>query len=206
MAQSILALLITYSLLFTSFEGSIYKSYNYSVIADSSVAAWKGYSPRISHQGSFVVTGQGIAVVDGNITGGTFIIPITSIKNFDLPKAIKPVLLNHLKSEDFFNMALYPEANFSITNVSPLTSSVAGAIAGANALVTGDFTMIGNTHSVSFPAKIDFNGDNLTVEAAFKLDRTKWGMNHAADPSLGKRHILPEVDIHLKVYGKKISE
>ena len=61
--------------------------------------------------------------------------------------------------------------------------------------MTGDFTMLGQTHPVSFPAKVNLQGSNLELEASFKLDRTKWGMTYAADPELGDHHILPEVDI-----------
>jgi hypothetical protein len=54
-----------------------------------------------------------------------------------------------------------------------------------------------------FPAKIDLQENNLLVDATFKLDRTKWGMNYAADPALENRHIYPEVDIHLKLAGNR---
>ena len=58
--------------------------------------------------------------VNGKIKEGTFVIPIASIKNFDLPESLKPVLLDHLKSADFFNMVLYPEAGFSLQKMVPL--------------------------------------------------------------------------------------
>jgi polyisoprenoid-binding protein YceI len=202
MKKAFIALLITGSLLMAGFNRSD-KQFSYRIDADSSVVEWRGASPRTAHNGSFAVSSQGLEVVNGQVKGGRFIIPIASIKNFDLPKITKPVLLKHLKSADFFNMALYPEASFTITKVEPLTSTAAGAVAGANTLVTGNFTMLGNTHPISFPAKIDFIANKLAVEASFKIDRTKWGMLHAADPGLKNRHIYPEVDIHLKVRGYK---
>jgi polyisoprenoid-binding protein YceI len=175
--------------------------FNYALDADNSVAEWKGSSPKVTHTGSFAVTGEGIEVINGKVTGGTFVIPVASIKNFDLPKAVKPVLLKHLKSEDFFNLARYPEARFTITAVTAVTplTQAAGAVAGANATVTGDFTLLGNTHPLSFPARIQLEGDDLKVEATFSMDRTRWGMTHAADPALKNRHIHPEVGIHLRV-------
>ncbi|PSR56870.1 YceI family protein [Adhaeribacter arboris] len=202
MKTIILSLLAFYSLLISSFTKDPVK-YNYTLNTDKSIVEWSGASPKVTHQGSFEVTCEGIEVVDGQVKSGTFVIPIASIKNFDLPKALKPVLLKHLKSEDFFNLALYPEAKFSITEVMPLNSVPEGAVTGAKAQVTGDFTLLGKTNSITFPAKIDLLENNLAVEATFMLDRTQWGMNHAADPELKNRHIYPEVAIHLKVAGNR---
>jgi len=177
------------------------KKFNYSVDEEKSVVEWTGASPNTAHQGSFAVTSEGIEVIDGQLKGGTFVIPIASIKNYDLPKTIKPVLLKHLKSKDFFNIALYPEAKFTLTNIAPLSNIVEGAVEGANVMVTGSFTLIGNTHTISFPARLDLQENALAVEATFKLNRIQWGMTYAADPKLKNRHIFPEVDIHLKVSG-----
>jgi polyisoprenoid-binding protein YceI len=178
-------------------------TYNYALDESKSLIEWSGASPNTSHQGSFAVTSAGLQVEDGTVKSGTFVIPIASIKNFDLPKTIKPVLLKHLKSKDFFNIAVYPEAQFTLTRVEPLEQASAGAVAGANMLITGNFSMIGQTHAITFPARIAMIDNTIAVEATFKLDRTKWGMNYAADPALKKRHIFPEVDIHLKLAANR---
>jgi polyisoprenoid-binding protein YceI len=198
MKTAILFLLILLNLFSFTFKSEP-PQYNYALDENKSVAEWTGSSPRTSHQGSFAVTSAGIEVVDKKIKSGTFIIPIASIQNFDLPKTIKPVLIKHLKSKDFFNLALYPEAKFVITQVKPSPETPEGAVAGANVMVTGDFTLIGQTQPLSFPARVDLQNGTLAVEATFKLDRTKWGMTYAADPKLKNRHIFPEVDIHLKI-------
>lgn len=202
MKTALFAFLMTYCLVLTDFKKDN-KTYSYALNTDKSVILWAGSSPKVTHDGSFAVVSEGIDVADGTVRGGTFVIPIASIKNFDLPKTIKPVLLKHLKSEDFFHLALYPEATFTITSVTPLEESIEGAVEGANSLVTGDFTLLGNTHPIALPARVDLTGEELAVEATFKLDRTKWGMTYAVDPALKKRHIYPEVAIHLKVFGNK---
>ncbi|QNF34237.1 YceI family protein [Adhaeribacter swui] len=176
---------------------------NFTLDPDKSIVEWSGASPKVSHQGSFAVTCQELQITDEQIQGGTFVIPIASIKNYDLPKAIKPVLLKHLKSKDFFNLALYPEAIFKITQVEPLIVPAVGDTTAANTRVTGDLTLLGQTHAISFPAKIEVQENNVLVDAAFKLDRTQWGMNYAADPALDNRHIFPEVAIRLKVAGSR---
>jgi polyisoprenoid-binding protein YceI len=176
---------------------------SFSLNSDLSVVEWTGSGPAETHYGSFSVTGQNIEIVNGKVKQGSFIIPIASIKNFDLPDHIKSVLLDHLKSIDFFNVVRYPEASFDFKKVTPITKAVAGAVEGANYMVSGDFTMLGKTIAISFPARIMVNGEQLTVEAKLKIDRTQWGMTYAADPGLGNHHIYPLVDLHLKLSGQK---
>lgn len=210
MKTLILSCLALFSFIFIKVTDTV--ELNYALDSENSVIEWTGAGPNVSHTGSFEVNSVGIEVENGHITGGTFSIPINSIKNFDLPEEVKPVLLDHLKSKDFFYMAIYPQAYFRINNVHNIneyadsSEEIAGKVEGANKMVYGEFTMLGKTFPLSFPAKIIMEGDNVSVEAKFKLNRTKWGMNYAADPALGDHHIYPDVDIHLKVVGsKKIS-
>ena len=184
---------------FTSCDDEDVTRSTFALDEENSEVVWKGYSPTVYHDGSFAVESQGIEVVDGNVKGGTFTIPISSIKNFDLPDEVKPVLLDHLKSPDFFNMALHPSASFKITHVKPLSSPAEEA----NHTVTGEFTMLGQTHPITFPAMITLNGSELDIIASFEIDRTKWGMTYAADPALGEHHILPKVDIRLDLSAHK---
>jgi hypothetical protein len=81
------------------------------------------------------------------------------------------------------------------------------AIAGANYMVTGSFTLLDKTNAITFPAKIEVTSSSLNAEAIFTIftiDRTKWAMKYAADPALGEHPILPEVAIHLKLSGHKL--
>ncbi|KAA3437747.1 YceI family protein [Rufibacter hautae] len=205
MKKALLSLLVfSFALNLTSCEETeeITKT-AYAVEEENSTVKWKGYSPSLYHDGSFKVTSPGVEVVDGKVKSGTFTIPIASIQNFDLEDHVKPALLEHLKSPDFFNMVLHPNASFKITNVQSLASSNGGGIANANYTVTGDFTLLGQTHAITFPARIMMEGSKIEMKADFQLDRTKWGMMYAADPALGEHHILPKVDISLDIKGHK---
>ncbi|MDX5422947.1 MAG: YceI family protein [Hymenobacteraceae bacterium] len=200
MKKSFLPLVVLFGTIgFTSCDDAAVSKTTFALDEENSEVVWKGYSPTLYHDGSFAVESKGIEVVDGNVKGGTFTIPISSIQNFDLPDEVKPVLLEHLKSPDFFNMALHPSASFKITHVKPLSSPTEEA----NYTVTGDFTMLGQTHPITFPAMITLNGSKLDIIASFEIDRTKWGMNYAADPALGEHHILPKVDIRLDIKARK---
>ncbi|PKV75995.1 YceI family protein [Pontibacter ramchanderi] len=200
MKKVMLAACVLFSALsLTSCEDEELSKSTFALEESNSKVIWKGYSPALYHDGSFRVQSQDIQVVDGQVTSGTFTVPIATIANFDLPDEVKPVLLDHLKSPDFFNLALHPTASFRITKVQPL----ARVSEGANYTVTGDFTMLGQTHPIAFPANINLQGSKLELEASFKLDRTKWGMTYATDPALGDHHILPEVDIHFDLTANR---
>jgi hypothetical protein len=99
MKTLIIACLALFSFIF--FKVSDTEQINYSLDTEKSVIEWTGSGNNVVHNGSFEVTSKGIMVADGHIKSGSFTIPIISIKNFDLPEEVKPVLLDHLKSEDF---------------------------------------------------------------------------------------------------------
>lgn len=168
----------------------------------TSRAEWKGYKPDGHHAGSFAVTSQNLVAENGTLKSGDFVIPIATIENFDLPDAVKPALLEHLKSPDFFNLALYPEARFTITEVTPYEGGETPAIEGANYLIGGNFTLLNKTNPIRFPARVTLTGGTLQAEAILQIDRTQWGMNSFSDPA-APLYILPRVDLHLKLAGKQ---
>lgn len=175
----------------------------YRIVAADSKLEWKGYKTGGGHHGAFTVAPADVTVQQGKITGGTFTVDITTIQDFDLiVEAERNELLKHLKSPDFFNVAVHPTAIFTITSLEPYAGGAEGAIAGANSVIKGNFTMLGKTLAISFPAKVDVTGTSLLAEATFKIDRTKWGMNSFSDPA-GGLYILPQVDIILKIKANK---
>jgi polyisoprenoid-binding protein YceI len=184
-------------ILFGCSEKSIVKR-DYVVDNAASTIEWKGSAPDHFHIGSFEVTGGFNTTGEGQIQNGEFVIPINSIQNFDLPDSIKPQLITHLLSPDFFNAVLYPEAKFKITQVQAYQGGDTSAIEGANYRIEGDFSMLGQTHPLSFAAKISNRGDTVRTEANLKIDRTKWGMNSYTDPKQ-PLHIFKDVNLNLEI-------
>jgi polyisoprenoid-binding protein YceI len=164
----------------------------YQINPKTSTVEWKGNAPHHFHSGSFDVSGE-ITLTNDSITGGGFTIPITSITNYELPEAPKEQLLAHLKGPDFFNIAVHPNAKFKITGVKSLVGDSA-----ANYQISGDFTLIGQTHPLSFPAKITKAKDSLNAIAEFKFNRLQWGMSSYNDPKQ-QMYILPDIEIKLNL-------
>ena len=113
-------------------------------------------------EGNFIKTGD-------KITGGEFMINMTSIKNIDIKaKKANKSLVNHLKDPDFFDVAKHPEAKLLITKVTYHDST--------HMKVYADMTIKGITKPINFQAEVNFEKKQMTTK--FKIDRTLWGVNY----------------------------
>ena len=192
------AILLTMALLTSCDQANIQPS-SYTVNSATSRASWKGSAPDHFHLGSFQVMGSLSLTSSGQLDAGNFRIPISSMTDFDLPSPVKEQLLDHLKSADFFNLLLYPEASFTLTQVRPYSGPSPVTLPGANTLITGDFTLLGQTHSITFPGTVHSNADSLWAEAALTIDRTQWGMSRYSDSTSTGLYILPDVSLQLSL-------
>lgn len=171
-------------------------------LSNNSIITWRGNLDNGFNNGSFDIATSSIEVKNGMVTGGRFVFPIASIKNFNLPDDLKEQLLHHLKSVDFFNMAVYPDVTFVITGVQPYTGGIPEAVEGANYLVQGRLTMLGKTHPIVFAASIVIDDSKIDITAKCWIDRTKWGMNYASDPA-GQLYIHKGVELSFDLTGQR---
>ncbi|UYQ91058.1 YceI family protein [Chitinophaga horti] len=167
--------------------------------ADSSRIEWTGFEDDIAHKGFFDLKDGKIRIEDGRVTGGTFNIDIASMASVDAAsEEMRRMMLDKLLGPDFFNIALHPSAKFEILEVTPYAGNKFVGVDGANALVHGELTMMGNSMVISFPAKIELNDRRILVDASFTLDRTDWGMNSATNPG-DELYVEKAVDIRVKI-------
>lgn len=179
---------------------------DYELVAEQSVAEWKGYlKTGYFNEGEIAVKSVALKVKDDQVIGGTFSLPLNTIKNLNLPtEELKAELVNHLKTADFFDIAKYADLRFKITKIAAYTGGTTGAVDGANFTVNGNLTMVGKTLPISFPAKINVANGELTLAALLKVDRTKWGMMYAtADTLADDKRIMNDIDIELQLKGTK---
>ena len=175
----------------------------YKVDAAASSINWKA-SKKVgsSHNGQIKLKNGEISLdKQGKITDGNFAIDMATISNDDLKDnaEYQKKLVTHLSSEDFFNVAKYPEANFKIKKVSSVSKT--------SAKISGDLTFIGQTHSVEFPAKISSEKGTLTGEGTVVIDRTKWGLKYGSGNFFKElaadKIINNEFELELKLIAKK---
>ncbi len=175
----------------------------------ASTVEWVATKVSGYHSGTLKVSGGELNVKDANITGGNFILNMNSIAVTG-PKGSKEKdnnkLLGHLKSPDFFEVAVNPEATFVITSVKPFSGTVKQEdetrqesiskykVADPTHTVSGNLTIKGITKNIEFPARINNIGDTLTAIAKFNIDRTQWKIVYP-----GKPDDLIRNDIHLGI-------
>jgi polyisoprenoid-binding protein YceI len=165
-----------------------------------------GTKPVGKHHGNLTLKDGQFTEDNGSISGGKFVIDVKTLKMDDQDSAGNAKLGGHLLSPDFFDAAKYPEIMFEITGVKQGVDSTGGkevVMKDATHTVTGNLTMKGVSKSISFPAKIAMNGNQVTSEANFNIDRTQWNLSYGNDKSLGDHFIDPQVNIQLHIVANK---
>jgi polyisoprenoid-binding protein YceI len=111
----------------------------------------------------------------------------------------------HLMSGDFLDAEKFGTAKFEITKVEPYTANASDTsiVEGANFRVSGNLTLKDVTKNITFPARIDLDGNTLKAKGNFDIDRTQWSMNYGNDKTLGDKFISETVNIELNLTAKK---
>lgn len=174
----------------------------YKIDTKASTVAWKGTKKMgDAHVGGISVKEGEVTVNKGQLTAGSVVVDMTTITNSDVKDpGYNKKLVDHLSTEDFFNVGKFPTSTFKITSVAP--SKTKGEV-----IVKGDFTMIGATHPIEFPAKVTVDKGVATGEAVVKIDRTKWGLKYGSGNFFkelaGDKIINDEFELTLKLVAKK---
>lgn len=171
------------------------KPVTYTVDAAKSTITWIGKKVTGSHNGTVALQSGTLAVNGKSVTGGTFVIDMTSIKDADGSAKLE----GHLKADDFFGTTKFPTSTFVITKV---------AGSGANVTVTGNLTIKGITKPLSFPATVTVNADGTASALAGKIvvDRTKYDIKYGSKSffdSIGDKAIDDNFELTVKLVAKK---
>lgn len=166
------------------------------VSTEESTLAWEGSKVTGSHNGVIAIKEGNLVVEDNVLKGGSFTIDMETIECLDLEGDWGAKLVGHLESADFFNVAEFKTAMFTITKVTPTQEE------GANVQIEGDLTIKGITQSISFPAQVDVLGENATATANFTVDRTKWDIRYGSGSfidGLGDKMIYDDIKFSIQL-------
>lgn len=176
---------------------------NYLLNVDKSTVTWIGSKPAGKHNGIIPIKTGTIAISNSTIVGGKMIMDVNAIQTIDLidePERNKR-LINHLKSDDFFDTDNYPEAIFEITATNPYlpkqdmevkqefesdyqpASVTDHMVEAPTHFITGNLTLRDTTLSITFPANISFDNKIVTAIAKFNIDRTNWNLKYRNEAS-----------------------
>ena len=157
-----------------------------TIAIDTSASSinWRAAKVTRTHDGGFHTFEGTVTRLGTEVTGVDITIDTRSVWT-DTDR-----LTGHLKSDDFFDVELHPVAHFVADQFAPVDSM------GATHLVTGNLTMHGVTHGVTFPANIQVQDDAVMATADFIINRRDWEINYngAAD-DLVEDHVRLILDI-----------
>ena len=151
-----------------------------------STVTWKGYKVTGSHTGTINLQSGSLSFDNDKLTGGEFVVDMTSLISTDLEGEYKGKLEGHLKSDDFFGVESHPTSKLVFTNVTAT---------GKNSYeVTGNLTIKGITKPVTFDVSV--YGSKAT--ATMKVDRSEYDVRYGSGSffdNLGDKTIYDEFDL-----------
>ncbi len=172
----------------------------YNVDIDASTIEWKGFKPTGSHNGSLKLQSGILSANGAKIESGSFVIAMNSITVLDIPTDNEgnAKLTGHLKAEDFFNVAAYPNASFDITGLTE---------AEGKTMLSGNLKIKEATHNISFPVAVTENAGQLILTSeTFTIDRSKWNIKYGSKSffdNLGDKFINDDIELKVSVIAKK---
>lgn len=165
----------------------------------NSYVRFTGHGVGKNHPGIFKLNYGSVTATDNKVTGGTFVMDITSMDLEQEGEMIENKLRPHLLSGDFFDATEFGTSRFEITKVEPYKPGAdeTSLVEGANFSISGNLQIRDVTKNITFPARIDLDGDRLEAKANFDIDRRQWRMNYGNDKTLGDNFISETVNIEL---------
>ena len=168
----------------------------YKVDPAASKIEWIGTKVTGHHQGSVDLKSGELSVANGAVTGGNFVMDMTSIDVTDGDDtAANSKLRGHLLSADFFDSEKNPEAKFEITAVEPFAGTVVDSstkaeqgiskykVTNPTHSISGNLTIKGITKNIKFPAQVTVTDNSVDALAKFNIDRTEWNIVYPGQPN-----------------------
>jgi polyisoprenoid-binding protein YceI len=145
---------------------------------EQSEVAWSAKSVSGGHYGKVGIKDAKVSFQGGKLTGGyvTMDMQNITVEDIDDPQG-KIDFIGHIANEDFFEVNLYPEAKFTITEAKPEKEN--------EFLVTGDLNIKNITQPVTATVKIVKRNEQQFAEATLTIDRTLFGVEYGAKGKKG---------------------
>ena len=175
----------------------------YNVLEDSSQVLWEcEWLGGAKHDGSVQLVSGSIDISETSDVNGKFIVDLNLMKCFDLKNEFtNKKLIGHLKSDDFFDVANYPNAVLEL---------VSGKnISGNEFKFNGNLTIKGRTHPVTFKGTVVENNSSYDADLKLIFDRSKYDVRYRSASlfsDLGDRIIADDVKLTVKAKFKRDSK
>lgn len=171
----------------------------YIIDTKESIVTWKGskvFAPEQAHTGYVYISKGELMIEKGQLANGAVEVDMNTIT--DPVHGSDNNLINHLKDPDFFDVKKFPIATFAIIRVASVNAE--------NINVTGNLTIKGITHAVTFPAKIEVKGEIVNAIGKVTIDRTKWDVRYNSGKfydNLADKAISDDIEFDMKIVATK---
>lgn len=176
-----------------------------SVDSSASYLSWKGFKPGGQHYGKLPVSAGELDLKDGVLRAGSVSIQMNGIIVEDL-KAEDGAdkLKQHLESEDFFDVAKYPEARFELTNLPAEGVKVAELTE-----LQGNLTLKDVTKNITIPVASvvadPATGAYTITSKTFTINRADWNVKYGSKSfftGLGDKFINDDIELNFVLKTK----
>ena len=173
----------------------------FPVDPEASFIHWTGRNLFNFHTGSLRLGEGWVQLSGGKLEAGEFNVDMNSLGCSDLTdQAMNRMLIDHLRSDDFFKVDEYPVATFVVSSATLIDGATDGL---PNHHITGDLTVRGITKRIDFDVLVAEKEEGVFVaQAVFEIDRTEWGSVYGSGKffaRLGQHVVNDKVHLHLKV-------
>jgi polyisoprenoid-binding protein YceI len=163
---------------------------SYNVNMETSKLSWKGEMLGVySHTGNIKMSAASLKMAGGAVTAGSFTIDMKSMVPTDSgynKEKTPEMLVGHLSSPDFFDVATNPTSTFEIKSVEGNT-------------IKGMLTVRGKSNEETITdVVVSPNGKDVNVKGKLTFDRQKYGVAYKAtmkDMVLSD-NIMIEIDLN----------
>ena len=165
----------------------------YTVDVERSTIEWSAKKVGGGHTGTVKIADGNLIYTGKALKSGSFQMNMSSITSDNAR------VTNHLKSDDFFSTEKNPMSKFEITKVTS---------AGADRVnITGNLSIKGFTHPVTFPATVkQQKGVLVAVASGIRVDRTKYDIKFRSKTffgDIGDKAIDDEFELSINLTAKK---
>lgn len=170
-------------------------SKNYRVDIKSSTLEWEAKKVTGQHVGTIALGESTLIIEKKKITGANLIVDMNTLVNTDLTdRGYNQKLIGHLKSDDFFGVAKFPQSTLEVKKVEAKSDKLYH--------FTADLTIKGITAPVEFNAEVNEVSGQFTATGVMTVNRTKYGIKYGSGSffeGLGDKMIYDDFTLKFKL-------
>lgn len=172
----------------------------FQILKTGSAVNWTGKKVLGLHTGSIDIAEGRLNMEGDQIIGGEVLIDMASIRITDIEDpAVNKQFLDHLWHADFFDVAAYPLARFTLKKASRLQDM--------QYRLEGELSIKNITHPIHYTSTIEVFTDTLHAMGEMKIDRTLYDIRYGSGKfiaNLGDKLIYDEFVLQFKILGQRI--